>query len=526
MKRLIFSIQTLSSIVLSSTSNSTVMTETHSAFSGSIIRGILATRFVEVKNLDKTAHEDADFREIFYGGLKFLPANPAINNRCSSILPLSLQKGKDGTDDAVKIQDLLFDETPRQGYKGFRGFGLIDGNKISKVSVGTNIFMHMSRSGDGIVDGKKVFERLSGKSELGQIYNYEAIDAEQNFCGEILGDEKILQKLLDGLNSDKGELTVYIGRSRFTQYGKCLLKFEGIKELDEQNFSDKIFLRLETPLIPFNDCFISAKEVLKTEVIDKLGEKFSLGNVFASCVETENFVVPWGMKRPRVTALAAGSVFEVKTSGLSDTDKKILAEKIFEGLGTRTEEGFGQLRLWTPSEYELIKAEEQLLSCSKEFSDYTIELAKKILKTHLLERVRLYAHEDAKNLCSQLKGDNMTHFFSRLDVILANTDKKNLRENFAVQIELEASKSVQFKDNLDKIRMNNQRFYDVFTKSKKFPHEINDLTADESLKKVREVIAFDEKDFSDDDFVAEYLTHYFRSARKFAAESKGGAAHE
>lgn len=57
--------RTLSPIVLSLASNSTIMTETHAAISGSIIRGVLATRFVKVKKLADETH-DKNFHEIFF----------------------------------------------------------------------------------------------------------------------------------------------------------------------------------------------------------------------------------------------------------------------------------------------------------------------------------------------------------------------------------------------------------------------------------------------------------------------------
>ena len=51
MHRLKFSLKTLSPVVVSSMSNPTVMTETHLTFAGSIIRGVLASRFVEANHL-------------------------------------------------------------------------------------------------------------------------------------------------------------------------------------------------------------------------------------------------------------------------------------------------------------------------------------------------------------------------------------------------------------------------------------------------------------------------------------------
>lgn len=96
------------------------MTETHSTFSGLIIRGVLAARFVEVQKLTDEAH-DKTFREIFFGNLKFLPATPEVKGRRSFALPMSLQKGKAGTPDGDNVQDFLTSEKPLQDYKILRG---------------------------------------------------------------------------------------------------------------------------------------------------------------------------------------------------------------------------------------------------------------------------------------------------------------------------------------------------------------------------------------------------------------------
>ena len=512
MHRLNFSLRTLSPIVLSSASNSTVMTETHSAFGGSIIRGILARRFVEVQKLTDEAH-DKIFREIFFGDVKFLPANPVVADKRSFVLPLSLQSGKAGTDDADLVQDLTADEKSRQGYKNFRGFGVLIDGEFFTANVRTNIFMHMSRSGDA--------ERLAGRSISGQVYNYEAIDSEQDFRGEILGDEKNLQRLIDGLNLDGGKMIAYVGRSRFTQYGKCLLEFGDVEKISAPNFSDKVYLRLETPLIPQAENFLSARDILAAEVCNKIGK------VFAAGVEIENFVVPWGMKRPRVTALAAGSIFELKASELTADEKISLAEKIYTGFGVRTEEGFGQLRLWTPAtNFTKGKLNDTLPNRPKNFSAKTIDIAKKILKSRLLEQTRIFAHDDAENLRSQLQRGNMTHFFTRLDVMLANADKKNLRANLQTQLELELRAGSLFEEHLKNFYMGKQRFYDVLTGQADFPRKIADLFDSDKISEVRDVIGFKAEDFTDDEFLKEYLTNYFRFARKIAAESKGGVDRE
>ncbi len=512
MHRLKFSIKTLSPTILTSENNS---------FSGSIIRGVLASRFVEVQKLKDEAH-DKTFREIFFGDLKFLPANLEILNQRSFVLPLSLQKAKAGTSDDDKVFDSFKAKNLLRGCKNFRGLGVLVDKKIYSAQVKTNIFTHMSRNGDK--------ERLAGRSIDEPIYNYEAIDAEQNFQGEILGDGKILKKLRDGLNLDGNKMVAYVGKSRFTQYGKCLVTFSAVEKVPTEKILKKSFLRLDTPLIPADDCFISAKKILEAEVVEKLGGNFSLGKIFAASVEIENFVIPWGMKRPRVSGLAAGSVFELKASdALTADDKKILNEKIFAGFGLRTEEGFGQLRVWTPEEnFVLGEVDNEKILKPEKLSGATIALAKKILTAHLLEQVRIYAHEDAEKLRSQLKlRGNVTHFFTRLDGLLSSVDRKNLRENFKARLKLEVRGGSQFNEHLKNFYMaNGQKFFDVLTGLAPLPHEIHDLMGDSELLKVRGDINFTETDFSDDEFFSEYLTNYFRFARKLAAASKGGEARE
>lgn len=56
-------------------------------------------------------------------------------------------------------------------------------------------------------------------------------------------------------------------------------------------------------------------------------KNFKLGKIFASNVEIENFVTIWGMKRPRVQALSAGTIFAVIAQNVTTADKKISAKK-------------------------------------------------------------------------------------------------------------------------------------------------------------------------------------------------------
>lgn len=524
MHKINFFIKLLAPLVISSASNATLMTKSHDEISGSMIHGIFANRYIKENKLGNKAHEDKTFRELFYGGLKFLSATPVIFESRSFVLPQSLQRGKKGTDDEKNVQDLLSVEKTPAGYKSLRGYGIVDGDKIFTASVKKNIFMHMSRSESA--------ERISGKSEEGHIYNYEAIDSGQKFHGVIIGTKVDLEKLnLTGKN-----FTAYVGRSRFTQYGKCKLSFGKIEEINPPKFGNKIYLRLDSPLIPAQDYFIGAKNILTAEVSDVLNEIcgrkiFSIGKLFSAGVEVENFVVTWGMKRPRVQALAAGTIFELVAEKLTCDDLKIIGEKIYNGFGTRLEEGFGQLRIWTAEKLTLGELPPIKIDKPEKFSDLTKKIAAKILLEKILEQVRLYAHEDAEKLRPQLSRGSYTHFFSRLDAILSSVGKSNVCENFKAQLEIEIRVGSLFDDNLKKIRMaNGQSHFNALKDKSALPIKSRDLKKDlvgDSSKLINlfKDISFDEKIF-DDAICFEYLQNYFRFARKIASSVKVGDAND
>ena len=337
--------------------------------------------------------------------------------------------------------------------------------------------------------------------------------------------------------------TARLGRSKFTQYGKCKFTFGNIEEIKTADFGKKFYLRLESPLIPFEDNFICAEKILTDEVVKKLGANFKLGKIFASGVEIENFYMT--MKRPRVTALSAGTVFEIDAENLTPADKKILCEKIYGGFGVRTEEGFGQIRFWQAAEFTVGKVDENKISRQKIFSSGTLEIAQKILLEKYLEQIRIYAHEDAKNL--NFGGGNFTHFFSRLNTLFSNVEKKNLRENFSQKISDECKDGNQLQDNLKKFRIEGQTLFDIFTQNAKLPYEDKEIFGDvrkffseinfekskhkdnENFSKYlqnlfKELLSetkFDAANFKDE-ICAEYLKNFFRFARKNAAIAKGG----
>ena len=171
MEKMKITLRTVSPVVLTGPGNSALLTVTRDTFGGTVLRGLVAARYIERNGKGENAHEDTDFRRFFFGGVRFVDAYPEKEGVASIPLPASLQKDK--ASDAVLD---LFDNDPQKGYKALRGLGVVtDGNRLSMVSVLKSMTLHMSRSGElpGESNGENGgnhavnTERLSGKSEEG-----------------------------------------------------------------------------------------------------------------------------------------------------------------------------------------------------------------------------------------------------------------------------------------------------------------------------------------------------------------------
>ncbi len=152
-----------------------------------------------------------------------------------------------------------------------------------------------------------------------------------------------------------------------------------------------------------------------------------------------------------------------------------------------------------------------------------MEIAEKILSARCLEQVRIYAHDDAKKL--KLRGENLTHFFSRLDSILSSfSNSDDVQKNFQLQLESEIRGGSLFETNLKNLRMiNGQTFIDVLIGRANLPRSVEDLKKDLNFGELLQELNLN-LDFVQKKFFAEYLKNYFRFARKFSA--KGGDENE
>lgn len=435
MKQISVHIRTLAPVVLSAMSNATVMTESHSYFSGSIVRGIVANRYIKARGLGEHAEENEAFVSLFFNQLRFVAAYPTAEDGTRSfVLPFSLQKKKDGSE----VLDLM-NQDGKAGYKSFKGFGVEGKDGIQPVTVRKTINLHMSRSDIQNKDGK---ERLAGRSIAGGIYNYEAIDAGQDFKGAIYGPEEELRDLLGGLDGSTWQC--HAGRSRFTQYGRCRIDLGPVEDVPAETIEpqdDAILVRFDTPYLPENPYASPLRNILESlsagmegmalRMQDKEFDTMHFSVVdapqrfFAKEEPVENFVGIWGMKRPREHGLAAGTIFQLKKkdSPWTEDEKKLLQNVFYDGIGLRSEEGFGQLRIWPNRTHYL--AEQRTanrITPPTQIHEEVRKRAETILVQHLLAQVQLWAAEDVQASKGSFP-DTATHFFSRMDALLGGNTK-------------------------------------------------------------------------------------------------------
>lgn len=527
MERLPIIIETLTPVVFSDRSGDSVLTGTSDYFSGSSIRGAFAKEYIMGKNIKNNAEKDADFYRFFLSGeLQFLPAYPMVGEDVACPLPFSLQVNKKENKENMKVLDLASRNVNREDTKGFKslkGFGVIKNGTISTAYVNSTIELHMSRSG--------VEERIIGSSKDGGIYNYEAINPKQKFKGYIKGNNEILNDFIVFMkkfyNNDVNSNTMYFGRSKHTQYGKCLVKYEHIEEeKDIINVKDRLYLLAKTNFIPVRECFASAKEAC-CEIIEQLNKaanlNISLGeNVFAQAGNEESFVTIWGLKRPTQRSLVAGTLLElVKNDATEFTNEDIIkmSKILVRGFGQRRTEGYGQFAFWQGQD-NLQLAKEQTDKCD-EIKDFTAvnTVVDKIIRIRIKQTLQDKARKDVLKAVN-IAGNN--HLFSRLENFVDGNNSTSLSE-FYREVKTEFLDIPE--KNFRKIKLADSNLWEILSgENQDFSYGITASSKD--VNELADEVGIAIPKNNDMDLVKTYWRWYCRFARKAVASEEGVDSNE
>lgn len=307
--------------------------------SGSAIRGAYIYKYIRahrVKDINQGIHR----KKLLAGGIKFLNAYPVYQDKRSLPLPKSYFAPKQDIktfEDKIDIY-LGLDRPLPPGYEKIRLSEFVhrEENRYTRVRVEKVSNLHINK-----------------REEKNRLFRYESIRKNQVFSGLIkVEKDEYVDEILN-LFSDE---VVYIGGSKGSGYGRCLIKNmevldknpEGIGYAIDEN-KDHIYI------IALSDIIYRTDEGrYKTKIEEKLLEQ-SLGvdkaQYIDSSVDTNNissFNNKWNARTPNLVAIKAGSVFKYKIEGPLDKFKMELF--VDSGIGERRAEGFGRFAITTQIE--------------------------------------------------------------------------------------------------------------------------------------------------------------------------------
>lgn len=189
--------------------------------------------------------------------------------------------------------------------------------------------------------------------QVGGVFTYEAIAAGQTFAGRIRIRKDIDINIDEFCRELAGEAAV--GRARRVGYGRLALGPARIMSAPTCSTSDNAILVSLT-----SDLLLEGADLSGTTTADGLADAIETaidepGLFDRKKIEAEirtrrleSWQASWGLPRPTLVALQAGSVIHLPFMAGKQADKAKLARLMQDGLGQRRGEGFGQIRINDP----------------------------------------------------------------------------------------------------------------------------------------------------------------------------------
>lgn len=446
MLRIRYRITTLSPALFVMNVGDTNMVATRDYIPGSVIMGLFAGEFIREKSRGDKAQENYDFYQWFLrGDVRFTNAFIVSQDergqfqKCFPV-PLSIQHEKSNEE---TISDLLFSDkhdghTVKQPvYKA--GFSRTEGDILYRQPVKKSLNFHHQRD-------PKTGTAKTGTAKKGLIFNYESLDANQTFEGNILGSCEALQAILTLFPSAQ---TTYIGRSRNAQYGKIRFEFvsrapeefvsetDGFtsKTLEKAIENNEVSLTLLSNTIIYHDNGLSTTEVTGIERLLKkeVDAKVVVKKAFIKTDEVENFVSVWRLRKPSEVCFKTGSCFLLSGISQEHTEKLLGLQR--NGIGERRGEGFGRIVFGCQSKdrgtFKLRKTENKKLEKpSGAIPHQTSEIVRTIVSDFIRRNVELSALRDATMFVREDRTDMglpSKSLIGRLEAMVKTSDKNTFR---------------------------------------------------------------------------------------------------
>lgn len=340
---------------------------THHYIPGSMIRGLLAKLFNQEQEIDDLTGDPKTRPLLFDGTVCYLNAYPSTDGGKRSLpIPASWQMPKIQMTEKEMIQDFAFDDTrdrERIAYQGVEGFVAPEGTEIVPIVPTRQISIHTLRN------------RSAGRpdEEEGTIYRYEALAANQTFCGAIIfsddapnhisgtdqhnvetteSHDKSLDNLVNCIVKKLSDIRVHLGGSHTAGYG--LVQFSDVTYQPEWNEEgadltnptedDQYIITLLSDTIlrdPNGQLHTDLGKALRDLWSHSKSAQIAVKQSSVNLTAAGGFNRTWGLPLPQTQAIRAGSLYTIHLPSGDAVDK--LNRLIESGIGERRIDGFGRV---------------------------------------------------------------------------------------------------------------------------------------------------------------------------------------
>ena len=324
---------------------------------GSHIWGAAAWHYLRQSN--HTPADEAFCHGFLDGGLRFLTAYPETRDpdeldeppQRMIPIPYSVREFKEEETLVDFMEPLDQDQKKEPKKRLSRRYAMILPSFLGTQDVKIERNYHHVRAGD----------RRKGRAleNDGNLFTYEAIQADQSFQGAVLGSIDDLAKLKEWL---PGGHSIKIGRSRSAQYGEANFEWMDNEPLELRNLvewngflpqqappnrGECLIITTLSPLLTVNDhghpeARFPAHEL--ADVLDWDASQLTLSHSYTRSELIGGYHTHLRLPRQQLPAIAAGSVFIFDTTAVQEhiTENHLLQLE-HNGLGLRKGEGYGRV---------------------------------------------------------------------------------------------------------------------------------------------------------------------------------------
>jgi CRISPR-associated protein Csx10 len=399
----------------------------HSYIPGSMIRGMLISRYLRQPDIQELDILDDKIRKLFFESqTRYLNAYLFDREKEQRTLPVPLclykKKGDDPTKEIYNFIQLASPYRPDSPKRLDDKFCIIDEyGYISLYKESRRVNIHNQRNR----------KKGRGTDSSGAVFRYDAIDVGQVFQSVILCDRDEdaaqIKSLLTPTN-DEETINVWLGGSQSAGYGHVtvdLLRDEDnwtetkIDWEERSQHQTNLTVTLLSDTIIRDDCGQSTTDPQQlVKLISKaLGKTLKHIDTYASSLNVGGFNRKWGLPLPQVPALIAGSVFVFERP--QELDLQQVFDLETQGIGERRVDGFGRVVLnWLKEEGQItansVNTEpdtSQIFSSTKA-NEIAAQMAERILRQKLDELLLQQVQPNTPESSREIKNSQLSRLMN------------------------------------------------------------------------------------------------------------------